>query len=143
MLKAKIVTKKKDKSALNASRIIKSFLACSVGCVGLFLWRKGEVGPFFALSDAFSVSGFFAWVFSVFPALLRLPAMDGAAYMARCALTGLFPFATQGYSDHQKQRAAYRESVSKNNEDTSKPREIGLVGGIFFVLGMLMLVIFL
>ncbi len=143
MLKTKIVTKKKSKSALNASHIIKSFLACSVGCVGLFLWRKGEVGPFFALSDAFSVSGFFAWVFSVFPALLRLPEMDGASYMARCALSGLFPFATRGYSDHQKQRSIYRESTSKNCKNASKTREIGLVGGIFFVLGMLMSVIFL
>ena len=132
----KILSNKKHQLALRPRFLIESFLACSMGCVVLFLWRKGVVGPFFALSDAFSVSGFFMWVFSWVPVLLQSSLFDASSYMARCALSGLFPFMASGYSQHRTQRHTQRKRHAKNQEGR-------LVGGIFFVLGLILSFIFL
>ena len=135
-MKGKILSNKEQEAACLPRRLWKKILACSLGCAGLFLWRKGVVSPFFALADAFSVSGFFMWGFSVFPALLCSPIFDGASYMARCAFSGWFLLAPRGYTDHQTQRSLRRKQGSKHQEGR-------LVGGVFFLLGLMMSVIFL
>ena len=56
--------------------------------------------------------------------------------MARCAFSGLFSFAARGYTDHQNQRSLHRKQGSKHQEGR-------LVGGVFFLLGLVMSVIFL
>ena len=104
----KIRGKKGSNMTKNVRAYCRSLLRCTTGCILLFVWRKGEVSPLFALADAFSVSGFFTWLVCTLPALLRSEAFDASSYMARSVLSGFFPSFTKGYNEHQRERASRR-----------------------------------
>ena len=145
----------------------RSLLRCTTGCILLFVWRKGEVSPLFALADAFSVSGFFTWLVCALPALLRSEAFDASSYMARSVLSGFFPSFAKGYTEHQRERASRRAACRSSCREACQvsraesaldgdppnacsselpngfPNPGSLVGAVFCLFGVLLSVIFL
>ena len=111
------------------------YTAASIGvCLAIFLLRKRVYGPLFALADAFSVSGFFTLLFAFFSRFVAAGAFDGFAYAARLALAGWFPIKMQTYQMFKENR--------KENKTNSKPDREGVcVGGIFFMIGLILCVL--
>lgn len=111
-------------------------IGCTVGVIGVFFLRKRAVGPLFALADAYSVVGFFVLSLSLGARWFKTELFDGFSYAFRLALGGVFGGAMTSYSAYKKDREERRgeERILRIGET---------VGGVFFLIGLALCLIFI
>ena len=110
------------------------FLACSIGCVGIFLLRYKDSGTMLALADSYTVCGFFVLLFSVLGAAVKSELFDGFSYAAQWVVAGLFPWRVHSFGEYK---------AARNRGRDGKPEETGVfkegicIGLSFLLLGII------
>ena len=115
--------------------LIRGGIACGI-CLLIVLFRLREHSLLLALSDGFSVSGFFALVVAFAPLLLRSEALDGFSYAGRFTLFGFFPWRTESFP-------AYKKHREEGRKQRFVSRDWVYIGIAFLLLGLFFSFLFL
>lgn len=108
----------------------------AVVAVVIFCVRRGFERPFFALTDALTLGGFFGLLFSYAPSVISSDAFDGFSYAFSFVAAGLFPRLAKGYSAFKKEREVRRGERAKRGYEWLTP-------AVFFLFGMIFSLFFL
>ena len=111
-------------------------LFTAVAAMIIFCVRRGWERPFFALTDALSIGGFFGLLTVFAPRAAASESFDGFSYALSFAAAGLFPRLAKSYSAFKSEREGRRGEERKGGLEWLTPL-------IFFLLGIIFSLFFL